>query len=257
VQEYANRFHELMRYMPDDTNTEKKKVYWFRKGLHKVMAHHLAVHDCPTLRSIIDKALIVERSRLEYMEVRGSKSKRTNQAGRLGSPQRQRTGYSQGHQTQQRHHSTQSQPQSRANPGGSGGPSNRRPRPPPQTADRAKVTCFNCRQVGLKSFECPQQVQSGGQNRSSQFQTPAKAPAPGEQPPRTQQRTAQPPATRGRLNHLTVEDAAAAPDVALGEFLVDSVLATVLFDSSLNFLIFLPSLLRKGCYQLNLDQGLF
>jgi hypothetical protein len=87
VQEYANRFQKLMRYVPDNTNTEKKKkVYWFRKGLHKGMAHHLSAHDCPTLRSIIDKALIVERSRLEYMEVRGSKSKRTDQAGRSGPP---------------------------------------------------------------------------------------------------------------------------------------------------------------------------
>jgi hypothetical protein len=48
-----------MWYVSDDTNTEKKKVYWFRKGLHRRMAHHLAAHDCPTLRSIIDKALIV------------------------------------------------------------------------------------------------------------------------------------------------------------------------------------------------------
>jgi hypothetical protein len=77
-----------MRYVLDDTNTEKKKVYWFRKGLHKGMAHHLSEHDCPTLLSIIDKALIVERSRLEYMEVCGSKSKHTDQAGRLGPPQR-------------------------------------------------------------------------------------------------------------------------------------------------------------------------
>jgi hypothetical protein len=37
------------------------------------------------------------------------------------------------------------------------------------------------------------------------------------------------------LNHLTAEDAAAAPDVALGEFLVDSVLATVLFDTGAQF----------------------
>jgi hypothetical protein len=64
--------------VPDDTDTEKKKVYWFRKGLHKGMAHHLSAHDYPTLRSIIDKALIVERSRLEYMEVQRSKSKRTD-----------------------------------------------------------------------------------------------------------------------------------------------------------------------------------
>jgi hypothetical protein len=27
MQEYANRFQKVMRYVPDDTNTEKKKVY--------------------------------------------------------------------------------------------------------------------------------------------------------------------------------------------------------------------------------------
>jgi hypothetical protein len=37
------------------------------------------------------------------------------------------------------------------------------------------------------------------------------------------------------LNHLTTEEAVAAPDVALGEFLVDSVLATVLFDTGADF----------------------
>jgi hypothetical protein len=118
VQEYANRVQELMRYVPDDTNTEKKKVYWFRKGLHKGMAHHMSVHDCPTLRSIINKALIIERSRLEYMEVRRSKSKHTDQAGCSCPSQRQRTCYSQGHQSQSRHYSTQSQQQNRTNPGG-------------------------------------------------------------------------------------------------------------------------------------------
>jgi hypothetical protein len=37
------------------------------------------------------------------------------------------------------------------------------------------------------------------------------------------------------LNHLTTEDAAAARDIALGVFLVDSVLATVLFDTGAQF----------------------
>jgi hypothetical protein len=97
VQEYTNRFQELKRYVPDDTNTEKKKGYWFGKGLHRGMTHHLAVHDCPTLLSIIDMALIVERSRLEYVEVCGSKMKRTDQVGRSGPPYRQRTGFPQGH----------------------------------------------------------------------------------------------------------------------------------------------------------------
>jgi hypothetical protein len=37
------------------------------------------------------------------------------------------------------------------------------------------------------------------------------------------------------LNHLTAEEAVATPDVALGEFLVDSGLATVLFDTGVQF----------------------
>jgi hypothetical protein len=37
------------------------------------------------------------------------------------------------------------------------------------------------------------------------------------------------------VNHLTAEDAAAAPDITLGEFFVDSVLATVLFDTGAQF----------------------
>jgi hypothetical protein len=101
----------MMRYAPDDTNTEKKKVYWFRKGLHRGMAHHLVAHDCSTLRTMIDKALIVERSRLEYVEVCGSKTKRTDQAGHSGPPQRKRTGFPQGQQSQSRHYTTQPQQQ--------------------------------------------------------------------------------------------------------------------------------------------------
>jgi hypothetical protein len=42
---------------------------------------------------VLNKALVVERSRLEYVEVYKSKKKRTDLAGRLGPPQRQRTGF--------------------------------------------------------------------------------------------------------------------------------------------------------------------
>jgi hypothetical protein len=58
------------------------------------------------------------------------------------------------------------------------------------------------------------------------------------------------------LNHLTAEDAAAAPDVALGEFLVDSVLANILFDTGAQFLYLSTKFVKKGRYQLSLDQGL-
>ncbi|XP_072146524.1 uncharacterized protein [Setaria viridis] len=69
VQEYANKFQELMRYAPGDSNTEKKKMYWFRKGLHWGIEIHLSAHDCPTLHALVGKALQVEKLRLEYEEV--------------------------------------------------------------------------------------------------------------------------------------------------------------------------------------------
>ena len=46
---------------------------------------------------------------------------------------------------------------------------------------------------------------------------------------------AQPSVTRSRLNHISVEEAQEAPDVVVGEFLVHSHLATILFDSGATY----------------------
>jgi hypothetical protein len=51
------------------------------------------------------------------------------------------------------------------------------------------------------------------------------------------------------LNHLTAEDAAAAPDVALGEFLIDSVLATVLFDTGAQFSCISTKFVKERSFQ--------
>ena len=155
VQEYTNHFQELMRYALEDSDTEKKKMYWYRKGLHRVMAHHLSAHDCLTLHELIGKALRVEKSRLKYVEVRGDKRKRSDQPGRPGPPQRQRTGSPPYQSSRPRHYSSQTQ-QVRSNPGGSGGSGTWRLRQQqPVTAEGARVTCYSCRQPGHKSFECP------------------------------------------------------------------------------------------------------
>lgn len=58
-----------MRYALDDSNTKKKKMYWFCKGLHYGMELHLSSHDCPTLHALVGKALQVEKSRLEFVEL--------------------------------------------------------------------------------------------------------------------------------------------------------------------------------------------
>jgi hypothetical protein len=34
VEEYKRHFMKMMRYAPDDTNTNQKKHFWFPRGLH-------------------------------------------------------------------------------------------------------------------------------------------------------------------------------------------------------------------------------
>jgi hypothetical protein len=91
---------------------------------------------------------------------------------------------------------------------------------PPSTTRPAvggfTVTCFACGKPGHKSYECPDKKAAT---------TPTRAPAPGGRPPQA----APPPAAgRGRLNHLTEEEAVDAPDVVIGKFLVCGASALVL-----------------------------
>jgi hypothetical protein len=87
------------------------------------------------------------------------------------------------------------------------------------TAGGFTVTCFACDGPGHKSYDCPDKKAAA---------TPARAPAPRGRPPQA----APPPAAgRGRLNHLTEEEAADAPDVIIGKFLVRGSSALVLFDT--------------------------
>jgi hypothetical protein len=93
-------------------------------------------------------------------------------------------------------------------------------RAPPSTTRPAAggftVTCFDCGRPGHKSYDCLDKKAAA---------TPTRAPAPGGRPPQA----APPPAAgRGRLNHLTEEE---APDVMIGEFLVCGTSALVLFDT--------------------------
>jgi hypothetical protein len=51
---------------------------------------------------------------------------------------------------------------------------------------------------------------------------------------------------RGRLNHVTAEEATEAPDVVLGTFLVNSVPARVLFDSGASHSFVTERFVTKG-----------
>jgi hypothetical protein len=49
-----------MRYVPKETNTEDKKVFWFRQGLNFDIRIILAAIDYPSLLNMVYKAIADE-----------------------------------------------------------------------------------------------------------------------------------------------------------------------------------------------------
>ena len=96
-------------------------------------------------------------------------------------------------------------------------------------------TCFNYREQGHYAANCPyKQIQNRAPaqgNSSRSIRTAASgAEHGGPQASGPQKKLAQ-SFGRGRVNHIDAQEAQEAPDMVLGEFLIDSILATVLFDS--------------------------
>ena len=55
----------MIRYAPSETDSEKKKMYFFKKGLNTHLKVALSSHTCYTLWEMINKVLVIERDRLE------------------------------------------------------------------------------------------------------------------------------------------------------------------------------------------------
>jgi len=55
----------MMRYAPGETDSEKKKMYFFKKGLNKHLKVALSGHIGYTLQEMINKVLVMERYCLE------------------------------------------------------------------------------------------------------------------------------------------------------------------------------------------------
>jgi hypothetical protein len=82
------------------------------------------------------------------------------------------------------------------------------PTPPAgQQAPALPRVCFHCGEPGHYANVCPRKAQSGQQGRPAQPKAP----------------------TQGKVNHVTAESAAEAPNVVIGTFMVNTHPATVLF----------------------------
>jgi hypothetical protein len=232
VKEYEHYFMKMLRYTPDDTNTDQKKQFLFLQGLHHGLRQALKASEHKSLCHLINHAITIEDERRSHEECMRGKKRTGDRDHHDRSFQKPRSGQS--NMLRGSYHSGHNQPGRGFRGAGRspfpGGWDHGYPqqtegytRAPLNTARPAAggftVTCFSCGKPGHKSFECPDKKTAA---------TPARALAPGGRPPQ-----AEPPpaAGHGRLNHLTEEDAPDAPNVVIGEFLVCGATALVLFDT--------------------------
>jgi hypothetical protein len=228
VEEYERHFTKMMRYAADDTNTEEKKQFWFLRGLHHGIRQIVTGCEYPSLHSLVNRAIAVERERLGWEDRQRNKKLQTDhqvrdrpfQKARNAPPLPPRSGFRPGssqpsrncggggnHYSGNRTHGGQNQ----------GGGNYHRQQPAQRTnSGSTPFVCFTCNKPGHKSYECPEKKTSTPARALGSAGRPAQAPRS---------------ADRGRLTHLTEEEARDAPDVVTGEYLINGSKALVLFDS--------------------------
>ena len=86
IQEYANRFTRMMRYALGETDSEKKKMYFFKKGLNTRLKVALSGHTYYTLSEMINKVLEMERDRLEANTLYKEKKRQSKSSSRAPAP---------------------------------------------------------------------------------------------------------------------------------------------------------------------------
>jgi hypothetical protein len=242
IPEYLDKFTTWGRYAPNDIDTDEKKRERFLNGLQEELQTYLVAVHYPDLEAMVDAAIMVEDKKKAARESR--KRRMMSQGGPSGQRSR-------------------SLPPSRAAPlpqmFASQAP---KPNNPNRQYSSNRPSGGNFSGGNRNTFNPTYHSQGSGyytcgQPRHFSKECPLKKPsAPSLSAPRPNQGQGRGPTgknqknqantARGRLNHVTAEEAAEAPDVVLGMFLINSIPARVLFDSGASHSFMTENFVTKG-----------
>lgn len=76
VEEYECHFMKMMRYTPDDTNTDEKKQFWFLHCLHHGIRQIVMRCEHPSLHSLVKCAIAVEKERIGWEDHQRDKKRK-------------------------------------------------------------------------------------------------------------------------------------------------------------------------------------
>jgi hypothetical protein len=217
----------LGKVCPNDIDTDKKKRERFLNGLQEELQTYLVVVPYNELEAMVDAAIMVEDKNKAACESRkrrmmsqdGPSNQRSHSMPSSRSAPPPQRFASQAPRPNNPNRQYQSHRPASGNPSGG----NRNIFNPTNRSQGSG--CYTCGQPGHLSKEYPLKKPSVP-SLSAPQPNQGQGRGPTSRNPKTQANN-----SRGCLNHVTAEEAAKAPDVVLGTFLVNSVPTKVLFDS--------------------------
>ncbi|XP_066162190.1 uncharacterized protein [Oryza sativa Japonica Group] len=216
ITEYLHEFNRLACYAPEDVRTDEERQEKFLEGLNDELSYPLMTGDYHDFQKLVDKAIHQED---KYNRMEQKKRRIAHFKAQQGNSQRPRLAMGPQAVSQGGSSSVVRPQRQFFNNNAGNNNHNQAPRPVAtptqhQPAKREQGNkpgvCFNCGEPGHYSDKClkPRRVKVvPAQNNSTT------------------------PASKSRVNHVAAAEAQGAPEVILGMFPVNSVPATVLFDS--------------------------